>query len=66
MTGEVFTFFNTKDAELLKMFGLDTVTKGIKSGKQIGGKRSKYPNPCIIERISNSYEKTEERGQKIK
>ena len=64
VTGEVFTFFNTKDAELLKMFGLDTITKGIKSGLPIGGKRSKYHNPCIIERISNSFEKTEERGQK--
>lgn len=66
VTGEVFTFFNTKDTKLLKMFGLVTITKGIKSGKPIGGKRSRYHNPCIIERISNSFEKTEERGQKIK
>ena len=60
VTGDVFTFFNTKDTELLKMFGLKTITKGIKSGKPIGGKRSKYHNPCIIERISNSFEKTGE------
>lgn len=66
VTGKVFIFFNTKDTALLKMFGLDTITKGIKSGKPIGGKRSRYHNPCIIERISNSLEKTDERGQKIK
>lgn len=57
ITGEVFMFFNTKDAKLLKMFGLSSITKGIKSGLPIGGKRSRYRNPCIIERISNSFEK---------
>lgn len=51
VTGETFTFFNTRDIGLLKMFGSDTILKGIKSGMPIGGKRSKYPNPCIIERI---------------
>lgn len=59
VTGEVFVFFNTKDEKLLKMFGLDTITKGIKSGLPIGGKRSRYHNPCLIERISNGFEKSE-------
>lgn len=51
ITGQTYIFFNANDKELLKMFGTDTVSKGIKSGLPIGGKRSKYPNPCIIERI---------------
>lgn len=56
VTGEVFYFFNTKDKELAKMFGLSTVTKGIKTGLPVGGKRSSYCNPCLIERIPNSLE----------
>jgi len=51
INGKVFIFNNTQDKELLKMFSGDTINKGIKSKKSIGGKRSRYKNPCIIERI---------------
>ncbi len=54
ITGDVFYFFNTKDKELAKMFGLSTITEGIKTGLPVGGKRSRYCNPCLIERIPNS------------
>ena len=53
VTDKVWYFFNTKDAELMKMFSLWAVTKAIKSGKTTGGYRtSKYPNPCKIERLN--------------
>ena len=52
VTKDEFEFFNTKDAELLKMFGSSSISEGIKTGLPIGGKRSKYKNPCLIERIS--------------
>ena len=51
VTGKVFYFFNTKDRELSKMFGLSTINEGIKTKKPVGGKRSKYPHPCLIERV---------------
>lgn len=55
VTKEVYHFTNTKDEELLKMFGASTITEGIKTGRPVGRKSriSKYPNPCIIERIPN-------------
>lgn len=53
VSGGVFVFFNTSDTELLKMFGKSTINEGIKSGMPVGGRRSKYKNPCIIERIKN-------------
>lgn len=51
VTGEVFIFNNSQDTDILKMFSFDSVNKGLKSGTPIGGKRSKYCNPCLIERI---------------
>lgn len=54
ITGEVYVFFNTKDEGLAKMFGISTITEGIKTGLPVGGKRSKYVNPCLIERINDS------------
>ena len=54
VTGEKFYFFNTTDKSLAKMFSQSTVINGIKSGLPIGGKRSKYKNPCIIERITTT------------
>jgi hypothetical protein len=54
INGKIFIFNNTRDEGLLKMFSCDTVNKGIKSKKSIGGKRSKYKNPCIIERIARN------------
>lgn len=54
VTSEVFTFHNTKDKALLKMFGLSTMYEGLKKGTPVGGKRSKYTNPCLIERIQKN------------
>lgn len=51
VTGKIFIFSNTRDEELLKMFSGKIITNSIKSGKETTGKgRSKYRNPCIIER----------------
>jgi len=51
ITKEVFIFKNTKDAGLLKMFGSCTINYGIKTKIPVGGKRSFYKNPCLIERL---------------
>ncbi len=52
VTGEIFEFVNTNDAELLKMFASVTIAHGIKTGNKTRiTKLSKYKNPCTIERI---------------
>ena len=53
VTKEEFIFRNTRDEKLLKMFSCFTINKGIKTGLPVGGKRSKYKNPCIIKRLKN-------------
>lgn len=51
VNGAEFIFRNTRDPELKKMFSQKTIQDGIKSKNPVGGKRSKYKNPCLIERI---------------
>lgn len=51
ITGEEFLFKNTREDGLLKMFGSSLITEGIKTGLPVGGKRSKYKNPCLIVRL---------------
>lgn len=58
VTKEVFLFFNSKDIKLLEMFGFSTIHKGLKTGLPVGGKKSKYKNPCIIKRINNGNKKS--------
>ncbi len=53
VTKEEFIFKNTRDPELLKMFCGSTVNIALKTNKIVGGKRSKYKNPCRIVRIKN-------------
>ncbi|WP_339889823.1 hypothetical protein [uncultured Flavobacterium sp.] len=52
ITKEVLIYKNTQDQELLKMFSNTTISRCIKSGNQTRvTKKSKYRNPCLIERI---------------
>ena len=53
VTGKVYEFNNTRDKRLLKMIGGSTISKGLKTGKPIGGYRnSLWKNPLIIQRIN--------------
>ena len=52
ITGKEFLFNNTQDENLKKMFSVNTITKGIKTGKPTRvTKLSKYKSPCLIKRI---------------
>lgn len=52
ITNEILIFKSTNDPNLLKMFDRSTVDRCIKSGEPTkAGNRSKYKNPCIIERL---------------
>lgn len=54
VTGKMWTFKNTKDPQLLKMFSVSAIVKGIKSGEKTRvTSLSKYKYPCLIRRIED-------------
>lgn len=59
-TGDVFYFANTADQKLREMFSTSAISRCLKTGEPSKITRlSKYPNPCIIERITNNNEERE-------
>lgn len=52
VNGKEWTFKNTRDTELRKMFSTSAISQAIKTGRPTTTKLSKYKNPCTIQRVT--------------